>query len=218
MSQTFKKQALRLIAASLVATSMFSAAGAVELPQVNAVLSSSLSNNVGTALTSDEIMTAAQALEKAKAEAEAKARAEAEAKAKAEAEAQAKQAYNALLTETIAPKTVSYSADLMASDLIKDNATALGNFKLTFYCPCYSCNGNTHGITASGTQMAEGRTIAVDPKVIPLGSRVYIEGYGVFVAEDTGGAIKNSKIDVVVSSHARCNDLGVQYANVYLLG
>ena len=62
-----------------------------------------------------------------------------------------------------------------------------------------------------------GRTIAVDPSVIPLGSRVFIEGYGVFIAEDTGGAIKGNKIDIAVSTHERANELGVQYANVYLL-
>ena len=53
---------------------------------------------------------------------------------------------------------------------------------------------------------------------IPLGSRVYIEGYGTFIAEDTGSAIKNSKIDIFVSTHERAEELGVQYANVYLLG
>ncbi len=73
-------------------------------------------------------------------------------------------------------------------------------------------------MTKSGTTAVEGRTIAVDPRVIPLGSRVYIEGYGVFVAEDTGGAIKSKKIDVFLDSHSRCFENGVAYADVYLLG
>ena len=80
------------------------------------------------------------------------------------------------------------------------------------------CNGNDQALTATGTTLTEGRTIAVDPSVIPLGSRVFIEGFGVFIAEDVGGAIKGSKIDIAVTTHARANELGVQYANVYLLG
>mgnify|MGYP000596288173 FL=1 len=87
----------------------------------------------------------------------------------------------------------------------------------TFYDPCVECNGNNLALTATGTTLTEGRTIAVDPSVIPLGSRVFIEGYGVFIAEDTGGAIKGNKIDIAVSTHERANELGVQYANVYLL-
>ena len=74
------------------------------------------------------------------------------------------------------------------------------------------------GAAASGATPAEGRTIAVDSSIIPLGSRVYIEGYGTFIAEDTGSAIKNNKIDIFVSTHERAEELGVQYANVYLLG
>jgi 3D (Asp-Asp-Asp) domain-containing protein len=62
----------------------------------------------------------------------------------------------------------------------------------------------------------QGRTIAVDPKVIPYGSRVEINGH-VYVAEDCGGAIKNKRIDIYFDSHARCNQFGVQYADVYLV-
>lgn len=53
-----------------------------------------------------------------------------------------------------------------------------------------------YGITFTGTKVKEGRTIAVDPKVIPLGWWVYIEGIGFRKAEDTGSAIKGNKIDV----------------------
>ena len=121
------------------------------------------------------------------------------------------------MTAPVTAKTVSYSSSLLASDVIKSNATSLGSYKLTFYCPCATCNGVAGAKTASGTTPTEGRTIAVDSSIIPLGSRVYIEGYGVFIAEDTGGAIKNNKIDIFVSSHDRAYDLGVQNAAVYLL-
>ena len=69
-----------------------------------------------------------------------------------------------------------------------------------------------------GLRRDPGRPQADDFSIIPLGSRVYIEGYGTFIAEDTGSAIKNSKIDIFVSTHERAEELGVQYANVYLLG
>ncbi len=214
---SIRKHASKLIAATLAIGTMASISAAA-LDQPVAMLSSNLNASVGTVLNSDQINTAEQALAKAKAEAEAKAKAEAEAKAKAEAEkAAAQNAYNDLLTKPVSAKTVSYSSNLLASDTIKKNATSLGNYKLTFYCPCATCNGVAGAKTASGTTPTEGRTIAVDSSVIPLGSRVYIDGYGVFIAEDTGGAIKNNKIDVLVSSHSRAYDLGVKYADVYLL-
>ena len=228
MSISLRKHASRLIAAALAVSAMASVSAAA-LEQPVAVLSSNLNASVGTVLTSDEINTAEQALSKAKAEAEAqkKAKAEAEAQKKAEAAAQAqaqaaatakKDAYNKLLNDPVTAKTVSYSTSLLATEAIKSNAKSLGNYKLPFYCPCAVCNGAADAKTASGTTPTEGRTIAVDSSVIPLGSRVYIEGYGVFIAEDTGGAIKSNKIDVLVSSHSRAYDLGVKYANIYLLG
>ena len=70
--------------------------------------------------------------------------------------------------------------------------------------------------TASGTTLTEGRTIAVDKNKIPLGSIVHIDGFGDFIAEDTGSAIKGNKIDIFVSSHAEAYRLGIRYANVYI--
>ena len=158
-----------------------------------------------------------EAAKKAKAEAAKKAAEEA-AKKEAEIKAAATQtAYNQLVASAATARPVAYSTTYLASDAIKANATALGNYKLTFYDPCVACNGNNQALTATGTTLTEGRTIAVDPSIIPLGSRVFIEGYGVFIAEDTGGAIKGNKIDIAVSTHERANELGVQYANVYLL-
>ena len=229
MSISLRKLAARLIAA-VMTVSAVTAANAAALEQPVAVLSSSLNASVGTVLTSDEVTTAAKAYSRAKADAEAQARAAAAADAKAAAQARADaeakkkaeeeaKALATLITAPVAARSVSYSTDYLATDAIKANATALGNYKLTFYCPCERCNGAL-GVskTASGATPAEGRTIAVDSSIIPLGSRVYIEGYGTFIAEDTGSAIKNSKIDIFVSTHERAEELGVQYANVYLLG
>lgn len=220
---SLRKHASKLIAATLAVSTMASISAAA-LDQPVAMLSSNLNASVGTVLNSDQINTAEQALSKAEAEAKKKAEAEAAKAESAQQTASNKPSSNQqfsvsdLLTEPVSAKTVAYSSSLLATDSIKKNSTALGNYKLTFYCPCEKCNGVAGAKTASGTTPTEGRTIAVDSSVIPLGSRVYIEGYGVFIAEDTGGAIKNSKIDVFVSSHDRAYELGVQYANIYLLG
>ncbi|GIM45090.1 hypothetical protein DNHGIG_06390 [Collibacillus ludicampi] len=75
-----------------------------------------------------------------------------------------------------------------------------------------------YGITASGTTVMDGRTIAVDPEQIPLGSKVYIEGIGFRVAEDTGGAIKGNRIDVYMSNLNDAIQFGVKKGvKVYVL-
>ena len=53
----------------------------------------------------------------------------------------------------------------------------------------------------------EGRTIAVDPEVIPYGTKVLIDGH-TYIAEDTGGAIKGNKIDIFVDSHQEAVNRG----------
>lgn len=116
-----------------------------------------------------------------------------------------------------AEKLVSLKA--VHAKLVKeenDKGRFIGTFKITHYCPCATCNGRSDAKTAIGTTMMAGRTIAVDPRIIPLGLKVYIEGYGWRVAEDTGGAIKNLKIDMCVSSHSEAYAKGVTYAKVYV--
>ncbi len=69
------------------------------------------------------------------------------------------------------------------------------------YCACTKCCGKwARGITASGTTATEGRTIAVDPDVIPLGTHVYVNGRE-YIAEDTGSGINDRTIDVFFESH-----------------
>lgn len=92
----------------------------------------------------------------------------------------------------------------------------LGNFKITHYC----CEKHKHicgtgtGITKMGTKVRPG-VVSVDPNVIPLGSKVIINGKE-YTAEDTGGWIKGNKIDMAVATHEQAKDLGVYYATVYL--
>ncbi|MDA8336793.1 MAG: 3D domain-containing protein [Peptococcaceae bacterium] len=72
------------------------------------------------------------------------------------------------------------------------------------------------GYTATGTVARPG-TVAVDPRVIPLGSRLYIEGYGYGTALDTGGAIYGDRIDLYFDTNREVNDWGVRYVRVFVL-
>lgn len=77
------------------------------------------------------------------------------------------------------------------------------------------------GITASGTVARRNSnsysSVAVDPRVIPLGTRLYIEGYGYGIAEDTGGAIKGNKIDLFFNSGSEVDNWGARWVNVYVV-
>lgn len=123
-----------------------------------------------------------------------------------------------LISGEIVTRTVEKLDALAADAQITQNFKNLGSFRLSFYCSCEKCCGaQSTGLTKSGTTVTEGRTIAVDPKVIPLGSRVYIDGYGVFIAEDIGSAIKENKIDIAVGNHEQALKLGIDEATVYLV-
>ncbi len=91
----------------------------------------------------------------------------------------------------------------------------VGYFTATHYDLCYKCTGKNpgdrgYGITASGTRATPNRTVAVDPKVIPIGSEVIVGGKS-YIAEDTGSAIKGNKIDICVASHSE----GIQKGRLY---
>ena len=82
------------------------------------------------------------------------------------------------------------------------------------YCACTKCCGKwARGITASGTTATEGRTIAVDPDVIPLGTHVYVNGRE-YIAEDTGSGINNRTIDVFFNSHQEALQWGQRTVTV----
>lgn len=97
--------------------------------------------------------------------------------------------------------------------------------KVTAYCSCPKCCGiwskdhpSRQGIdyeqyTTSGTVPTAGRTIAVDPDVIPLGSKVVLNGHE-YVAEDTGSGVKGNHIDVYFDSHEAALDWGVRTMEV----
>lgn len=89
----------------------------------------------------------------------------------------------------------------------------LGEFKLTGYCGCAACCGKTDCKTATGTHATQGKTIAVDPKIIPYGSEVIIDGE-IYIAEDCGGAIKGNRIDIFFNDHNEALTYGVKYSDV----
>ncbi|QUG43774.1 LysM peptidoglycan-binding domain-containing protein [Psychrobacillus sp. INOP01] len=81
---------------------------------------------------------------------------------------------------------------------------------------CYGCIG----ITAYGIDLRsnpEEKVIAVDPTVIPLGTKVWVEGYGEAIAGDTGGAIKGNRIDVFIPTYDGAIEWGRQQITLKIL-
>ena len=91
-------------------------------------------------------------------------------------------------------------------------AQVLG-MEATAYLPS---DGNGEGITAMGIPATYG-IVAVDPAIIPLGSRVYIPGYGEALAADTGGAIYGYKIDLCMENYYQAMDFGRRNVTVFVL-
>lgn len=100
--------------------------------------------------------------------------------------------------------------------IAKSTRGTIGGAEYTkkFTVKAYSYTGG--GTTAMGTHARVGE-IAVDPSVIPLGTRVYVEGYGFARAEDTGGNIKGNTIDVYKNSQSECLGWGVRNVTIYIL-
>jgi 3D (Asp-Asp-Asp) domain-containing protein len=93
---------------------------------------------------------------------------------------------------------------------------ALGTFAVTAYTHDWQPDGSPTR-TASGTVPAAGRTVAVDPRVIPFGSKIYIEGLGERIAEDSGGKIKGKRLDLFLPSDDHCWRFGVRRRQVRLV-
>lgn len=116
--------------------------------------------------------------------------------------------------------------DLKKAELTIDNLKSdeykfvyIGNYKFTHYCTeqrKHICGTGT-GLTATGTQVTAGRTVAVDPSVIPYGTEMYIEGYGWRVAEDCGGAVDGKHIDIAVETHSQALSMGTTTGGVWIL-
>ena len=120
--------------------------------------------------------------------------------------------------ETVIDLTAQYNAAVAEEKKkAEENSKGqlLGTFKCTYYTGAADEGGN---ITALGTPVTPWYTVAVDPRVIPLCSKIRIEGYdGIFYCADTGSAIKGSILDIAVGSKSEASNLGVQYHKVYLV-
>lgn len=117
-----------------------------------------------------------------------------------------------LVGTKVAVNTLPSVTDVKYKTSLTMNATA--------YCPCSKCCGKwANGYTANGMKADYG-VVAVDPSVIPLGTKLYVEGYGYCVAADTGGAIKGNRIDLCYASHSAAlnSGFGHKSVNVYILG
>lgn len=93
------------------------------------------------------------------------------------------------------------------------NYTAVMSMEATAYLPS---DGGGSGITAMGIPATYG-VVAVDPSIIPLGTRLYIPGYGMAIAADTGGAIVGYCIDLCMENYAEAMDFGRRVVTVYVL-
>lgn len=127
------------------------------------------------------------------------------------------------------PVTVLSASSPSVQEVTKKGVTfsvkqILTGVELTAYDANFQSTGKTpddpqYGITFSGTTVEEGRTIAVDPKVIPMGWWVYIEGYGFRRAEDKGSGVQGKHIDIYFEDGDYANEFGRKRgATVYVVG
>lgn len=88
---------------------------------------------------------------------------------------------------------------------------------LTMTATAYTSQDDGNGsVTYRGHELRRGLA-AVDPRVIPLGTRLFIKGYGYAIADDIGGAIRGNKIDLAFENRAEALRFGVQKVTVYIL-
>lgn len=99
-------------------------------------------------------------------------------------------------------------------DVVSRQTPVRGGQAIKFEATAYTYTGYR---TATGAETRRG-IIAVDPRVIPLGTRLYVEGYGYGVAADTGGAIKGRRIDVFLESETAALKWGRRDVKVHILG
>ncbi|KAB8137674.1 LysM peptidoglycan-binding domain-containing protein [Gracilibacillus oryzae] len=134
---------------------------------------------------------------------------------KAEQEAKVTVASTPEATDPAEVKTTEVKKQEKTSNQEKSGKTI--NVTATAYtAKCAGCSG----ITATGINLLENpnmKVIAVDPNVIPLGSRVYVEGYGEAIAGDTGGAINGNKVDLHVPTKQEALNWGRRQVQVTIL-
>ena len=132
-------------------------------------------------------------------------------------------------TEEITPATeaATTATEPPTEPIPTETWKSLGVFELTAYCSCEKCcgqwatnrptdqRGNPIVYTSTGAIAKAGTTIAVDPRVIPYGSEIQIDGH-TYIAQDCGGAIKGNRIDVYHDSHQAALVFGRQQSEIFI--
>lgn len=122
-------------------------------------------------------------------------------------------------------------AEISLGDVPPTEYVKVVEARATAYCLCEKCCGKSpsspgYGMTSSGYRIVPGtgaKVIAVDPSIIPLGSKVYVQGlngapdYGYAIAADTGGSVKNLRIDLYMDTHQQALNWGSKQIKVYVL-
>lgn len=134
------------------------------------------------------------------------------------------QSLNNLSTTIIKVNQVlNVSADEIAAEdeekSEKEEPEVVKTFKVTATAFTANCKGCS-GVTSTGINLKknpDAKIIAVDPDVIPLGTKVWVEGYGEAIAADKGGSIKGNKIDVFMSSNKEATNWGRRTVTVKIL-
>jgi 3D (Asp-Asp-Asp) domain-containing protein/LysM repeat protein len=131
------------------------------------------------------------------------------------------QATSASISDKAGEDKAAAPATQSEKKAVPEHQSAVSGKEITVKATAYTADcAGCSGTTATGMDVknnSNAKVIAVDPKVIPLGSKVYVEGYGYAVAGDTGGAIKGNRIDVLVSSNDKAMQWGVRHIKVKIV-
>ncbi|MCU5582307.1 cell wall-binding protein EntB [Bacillus toyonensis] len=168
----------------------------------------------------------AKAKEEAKAQEIAKSKEEAKAQEIVKAKEEAKAQEIARAKEEAKAREIEKAKEEAKAKEESKNNTQSAKRELTVVATAYTADPSENGtyggrvLTAMGHDLTSNpnmRIIAVDPKVIPLGSKVWVEGYGEAIAGDTGSAIKGNRIDVLMGSKSKAMNWGRQTVKVKIL-
>lgn len=117
----------------------------------------------------------------------------------------------------IESRTIEFSTIIYPS---LNQSTFLGEYSVFCHCACETCTGRRNGegeITEVGSIATEGITVAVDPEIIPYGTKLYIEGLGTFIAQDYLPNTTGHTISVYIGGyeHLRARSMGIKVLQVY---
>ncbi|PED75256.1 cell wall-binding protein EntB [Bacillus toyonensis] len=197
-----------------------------KVKEVEKVKEEAKAQEIAKAKEEAKVQEIARAKEEAKAQEIAKAKEEAKAKEIARAKEEAKAQEIARAKEEAKAREIEKAKEEAKAKEESKNNTQSAKRELTVVATAYTADPSENGtyggrvLTAMGHDLTANpnmRIIAVDPKVIPLGSKVWVEGYGEAIAGDTGSAIKGNRIDVLMGSKSKAMNWGRQTVKVKIL-